>query len=147
MGPAFVPRVTDADEAKRAPFRALLSALAHGKEPGSEQIALAAWAGIEPFNEDEQHLWLQLLAASLNDAARKALEAMLNLEHFKKQTPFYLGGKADGFKEGLKETIVDLCEVLGIEVTEERRVDLNTRDMAGLTELRAAIKQQRAWPA
>jgi Uma2 family endonuclease len=42
--------------------------------------------------------------------------------------------------------IMDLCEVLGIEVSAERRAFIDAQDLAGLAQLRAYLKQHRRWP-
>jgi predicted transposase/invertase (TIGR01784 family) len=59
-------------------------------------------------------------------------------------------GHAAGLEEGrideLRRSLADLCELLGIEMTDQRRELVNTSDRAGLEELRNRIKQQRGWP-
>jgi len=45
-----------------------------------------------------------------------------------------------------REAIADLCEVLGIEMTEARRSHLDRLDYPALAELRRQIKANRAWP-
>jgi hypothetical protein len=151
VGPGQVPRVTDPEEAKAAPFRAILSALAHGGEPGGEAVAVAALAGLSPMGEDERGVWIELLWAGLNEAARKALEAAVNVENFKEQLPFYKEGLAKGMdqgrKEGLRAAVETACELLNIELTEERRAHLATLDLPGLEALRAELKATKAWPA
>ena len=54
-------------------------------------------------------------------------------------------GEAKGAAE-LRLAIADLCEVLGIEMTAERTRHLSQLDLAGLGQLRIAIKSNRAWP-
>ncbi len=54
-----------------------------------------------------------------------------------------------GRRQGLVEAraaLTDLCEVLGIELTAERRAHLDRLDLAGLAALRAQIKEHRTWP-
>jgi hypothetical protein len=159
VGPGQVPRVTDPEEAKAAPFRAILSALAHGGEPGGEAVAVAALAGLSPMGEDERGVWIELLWAGLNEAARKALEAAVNVENFKEQLPFYQEGLAKGTergldlglsqgrKEGLRAAVETACDLLDIELTEARKAHLAGLDVAGLEALRQHLKQHRAWPA
>ena len=36
IGPGDIPRIIDAGEARRAPYRAILSALVHAKDAGAE---------------------------------------------------------------------------------------------------------------
>jgi Uma2 family endonuclease len=44
-----------------------------------------------------------------------------------------------------REAIVDLCELLSIEVTPERRAHLDSLDLDGLRTLRATLKTRKAW--
>ncbi len=44
------------------------------------------------------------------------------------------------------EAIIDLCEVMGIEVSEARRARLLALDAATLDDLRRTLKSSRAWP-
>jgi flagellar biosynthesis/type III secretory pathway protein FliH len=55
-------------------------------------------------------------------------------------------GERRGKEAALREAILDLCEVLGLAVTEERRADLQARDLPGLDALRTHLKTHRAWP-
>jgi flagellar biosynthesis/type III secretory pathway protein FliH len=60
-------------------------------------------------------------------------------------------GKEDGLREGnaagLRAAITDLCEVLGVEVTDERRAHLAALDLPGLEALRSELKAMKAWLA
>jgi flagellar biosynthesis/type III secretory pathway protein FliH len=56
-------------------------------------------------------------------------------------------GEARGKAEGLRAAVLDLCEVLGLELTEARKAHLAGLDVAGLEALRQHLKQHRAWPA
>jgi uncharacterized protein len=63
-------------------------------------------------------------------------------------------GRAEGKEEGLREgevrglraAVHDLCELFGIELTEERRVRLESMGVSELEALRASLKQARRWP-
>jgi hypothetical protein len=59
-------------------------------------------------------------------------------------------GKAEGLREGeargRRAAILDLCELLGIELTGERRARLEAMGAGELEALRQALKQQRRWP-
>lgn len=55
-------------------------------------------------------------------------------------------GEEKGLERGRREAILDLAEVLGLEVTEERRTRLAALDGAGLDEVRAAVRAMRGWP-
>ncbi|MCS6900433.1 MAG: hypothetical protein RMJ98_12345, partial [Myxococcales bacterium] len=45
-----------------------------------------------------------------------------------------------------QQAVVDLCEVLRIDVTEERQTFLTTLDLAALRALRAQLKSTGCWP-
>ena len=54
--------------------------------------------------------------------------------------------EAERAREGLRESLVDLCEAYGVELTEERRAHLAELDLTGLEALRARLRRDRAWP-
>ncbi|HEU4412871.1 MAG TPA: HEPN domain-containing protein [Polyangiaceae bacterium] len=60
-------------------------------------------------------------------------------------------GEAKGLREGeargLRAAVLDLCELLGVEPTEEQRARLEAMGVDELEGLRAAIKRTRRWPA
>lgn len=59
-------------------------------------------------------------------------------------------GKAEGLTagkaEGVREAVEDLCELLAISLTDERRAYLARLDLAGLELLRQHLKRLRSWP-
>lgn len=48
--------------------------------------------------------------------------------------------------EEIRSSIGDLCEVLGIELTETQRASLADMTLTELDELRQRIKKERRWP-
>jgi hypothetical protein len=56
-------------------------------------------------------------------------------------------GKVEGRIEGLRVAVRDLCEAFGIALTAEQQARIDALDLAGLGDLRAHLKQHRAWPA
>lgn len=56
-------------------------------------------------------------------------------------------GQAEGRAEGLRTAIADLCEAVGVELTDEHRARLDAATLADLEQIRAAVKKQRRWPA
>jgi len=50
-----------------------------------------------------------------------------------------------GRKEGLREGVEVLCDVLGIELTDERRRELANLDAAKLAALLARLRERRSW--
>ena len=55
-------------------------------------------------------------------------------------------GERNGLQQGLQQAIMDLCEILGIELTPERRAQIEQLDPAQLSGLRTHLKSARAWP-
>ena len=56
-------------------------------------------------------------------------------------------GRREGEAEGLRLAILALCEVLGIEVTADRRERLTQASLADLQPMLHKIKGLRSWPA
>jgi hypothetical protein len=156
VGPGEVPRVESEAEAKEAPHRAVLSALMHMQEEGAEKVVLAAYVGVEALpDEEERDMWRELVAQALqsNEVAKRALEAMMNVETWREKSAWYKDGLEKGLEKGLesakkeaREAVKDLCEVLGIELSPERQQGLEKLDLPALSALRKHLKQHRAWP-
>jgi hypothetical protein len=85
-------------------------------------------------------------AAEADNAVAQALLAKDNPVLREKQDRAYHQGEAEGYDRGLREAIVDLCEMLDIEVTPQRRAQLEGASTEGLRALRAALKSRRQWP-
>lgn len=124
MGPGSVPVVTDEEEAKAAPERAVLSAMAHGREAIGWDVARAVLAALPGLEEDRARLYLDLVGGSLNDAARKAFEALMQ-GNYEYQTDFarkYYGqGKAEGRTETAREDIYEVLAARGLQLSPEHR--------------------------
>lgn len=52
-----------------------------------------------------------------------------------------------GVEKTLRQAVMDLCEVVGVEITPQRRAQIQELDMEGLERLRQGLKQTRAWPS
>jgi hypothetical protein len=106
LGPELIPLVTDAAVAKAEPALAVLSAAAHGHEPGAERIALAALQGCMDLDNEVATLYADLVQAFLGQAARAALEAIMNTGNYQFQSDFakkYMQlGREEGREEGLQ---------------------------------------------
>ena len=46
----------------------------------------------------------------------------------------------------MQATVGDLCELLDIEVTDERKAHLASLDLVGLETLRGHLKTHKSWP-
>jgi predicted transposase YdaD len=56
-------------------------------------------------------------------------------------------GLQQGLLQGLRQAITDLCEILGIELTPERKAEIEQLDPTQLAQLRTHLKSARAWPS
>lgn len=131
-GPKAIPRITGAAAAARAPYRAVLSVVAHGREPEGETIARAALQGIAGLPEDERATWEEVILASLDIAARRALEEWMNLQGYPEKSTFYQRGKA----EGEAKALLAVLTARGLRVSDE----LRARILAA-----AEVSQLEAW--
>ena len=106
VGPAQIPRV-DLARAQREPWLATLSALAHGNRPDGGEVTLAAFRALTGAADRHAMVFAELIFASLNDAARKALEAAMLKGTYEFQTDFFrrlaAEGRAHGYAEGHAE--------------------------------------------
>jgi hypothetical protein len=79
LGPSGVPEIVDEAQAEADPELAVLSAMAHGKDPDvgkSVRIAIAAQLASLRLDADRATLYFDLISHSLSEAARRALRTM-----------------------------------------------------------------------
>lgn len=79
LGPSGVPEVFEESHAWKDPELAVLSAMAHGNDPDTSkaaQIAIAAISATIRLDAERSTLYFDLIAASLSEAAREALQDM-----------------------------------------------------------------------
>jgi hypothetical protein len=55
-------------------------------------------------------------------------------------------GRLEGELKGSRQPVLDLCEVMGIELSEARREKLGTLGLEEVEALRLHIKASRTWP-
>jgi len=96
-----VPVVTDLGEAARRPELGVLSAMAHGETEQGATIAATVLPAIRGLDEDRARLYYDLVYNSLNEAARRALEAMM--KGYEYQSDFAKKYVAQGRTEGRTE--------------------------------------------
>ncbi|MGH8217134.1 MAG: DUF4351 domain-containing protein [Steroidobacteraceae bacterium] len=113
VGPSGVPQISDEARASEAPELAVLSAMAHGRDPDplkAARIAHGAHLASLGLDADRGRLYFDLVSNSLSEAARRALQAM-DPAKYEYQSEFArryirLGreeGKAEGMAEGMAE--------------------------------------------
>lgn len=110
IGPEAIPRVTDPADGRAFPALAVLSAVAHGKEPGAEHIATAAFAGCDTLDRDRGALYADFIHAHLSQTAQLALEALMLLEGYEYQSDFAKKYVQQGREDGLRTILARLLE-------------------------------------
>jgi hypothetical protein len=96
-----VPVVTDLREAARRPELGVLSAMAHGDTDQGATIAAAVLPAIQGLDEDRIRFYYDLVYNSLNETARRSLEAMM--KGYEYQSDFAKKYVAEGRAEGLAQ--------------------------------------------
>jgi len=100
-----VPVVTDLEEASRRPELGVLSVMAHGETEQGPTIAAAVLPAIRALDDDRGRLYYDLVYNSLNDAARRALEAMMKGYEYQSDfaKKYVAQGRVEGRVEGRAE--------------------------------------------
>ena len=129
LGPKTVPRIADAETAKRAPEQALLSAFAHGAEPGALDVAVAALAGAAGLDDERAVLYCDLVHLAVGESVRRQLEELMEKGTYEFQSEFarkYLAkgearGRAEGEARGRAEALMTLLAARKIPIAAEVR--------------------------
>ncbi|KYG03116.1 hypothetical protein BE21_53390 [Sorangium cellulosum] len=132
LGPQGVPVVTDAEQAKAAPEVVVLSAMAHGQEEVGEAIGVAFLAAAAGLDEERRALYGDLVLSSLNEAARRTLEAMMKAG-YEFQSEFARSYVAKGEIKAKAQAVIAVLEARGLEVPADvRERVLASTDLAEL---------------
>ncbi|MFL6198152.1 MAG: hypothetical protein ACJ76J_03150 [Thermoanaerobaculia bacterium] len=118
-----VPVVTDLGEAARRPELGVLSAMAHGENEQGATIAAAVLPAIRDLDEDRARLYYDLVYNSLNQAARRALEAMMKGYEYQSDfaTKYVAEGRAEGRTEEAARAVLTVLRVRGLAVSDAVR--------------------------
>jgi hypothetical protein len=119
LGRGAVPVVTDPAEAARRPELAVLSALAHGDGEQGAAIAAAVLPAVAGLGDDRARFYGDLGLNSLNEAARRALEAMM--KGYEYQSDFAKKYVAQGRAQEAAHAVLTVLRVRGIAVPEGTR--------------------------
>ncbi|MGK4004523.1 DUF4351 domain-containing protein [Sorangium sp. So ce1036] len=105
LGREAVPIVTDPGEAARRPELAVLSAMAHGQGEHGVAIAAAALPAIRGLDDERARFYGDLVLNSVNEAARRALEAMMKGYEYQSDfaKKYVAQGRLEGRQEGRQE--------------------------------------------
>ncbi len=125
VGPGAVPYVVEAEEARREPELAVLSAMAHGKEKEGEEIVKAVLETAGELEEEKGRLYVDLALSSLGEASRRALEELMKSGRYEYQSEFarkyFAQGREEGLKEGEALALLEVLQARGLKVGEEQR--------------------------
>jgi hypothetical protein len=119
LGPGAVPVVTDPAEAARRPELAVLSALAHGEGELGAAIAAAVLPAVAALGDDRARFYGDLVLNSLNEAARRALEAMM--KGYEYQSDFAKKYVAQGETSARARDVLTVLRVRSVEVPDIAR--------------------------
>jgi len=95
------------------------------------------------------HLAVLWFIAEAENVAVDLLRAYIQKEKLMQSELYrsiFAEGEQKGERKGLQQAIMDVCEILGIELTPERRAQIEQLDAAQLSQLRTHLKSARAWP-
>ncbi len=137
IGPRQIPVITDLEQARRLPELAVLSAAAHGSEPGAEHIALAALLAVRDLDSERELLYPDFILSHLGAVARAALELLMPPRGYEYQSDFarkYYGeGIAAGEIKGEARILLRQLRLKGFEVSLELQARVEgCKDLAQL---------------
>jgi hypothetical protein len=136
MGPKAVPVVTDPGLARGSPELAVLSALAHGRDPAGRAVLDALLAALESVDGQQGLLYLELVHTLLPDAAKRHLEGLVSTHTDETKSEFmqFLDslaakraaeaealGEARGEARGEAKAVITVLEARGVTVSGEDR--------------------------
>lgn len=132
LGPREVPLVVDASAAERNPELAVLSALAHGDEPGADAVLTAAVRAVAVLDAHAGAVYLQVIWDRLGPAMRDALEKAVMKQFPQGEMPdpppflqrYIDAGMARGMARSTAEAILSVLDARGISVPEDVRVQV-----------------------
>jgi hypothetical protein len=114
-----VPVVTDPEEASRRPEFGVLSVMAHGETEKGATIAAAVLPAIRRLDDDRARFYYDLVYNSLNETARRGLEAMM--KGYEYQSDFAKKYVAQGRAEGTARSLLTVLQSRGIAVPDAVR--------------------------
>ena len=104
ISPRTIPVITDPARAAALPELAVLSVLAHGREPGAEFIAQAALAACERLDTQAGIHYADFVEAFLGDFARVALRQIMQTEL---KNPYFSDKFRKSFADGVAKGVAE----------------------------------------
>jgi len=141
IGPASVP-IVDTETALRHPELAMLSFLAHRDEPIALDVGRAILAACDDLDQARGELYADFVFSFINNAARTALEAEMQIENYQVKSEFLrqlkaraiAEGRAEGRTEGHAEGLVEGLSAAVIRIVTSRRLELSDTQRTVLAE-------------
>jgi hypothetical protein len=121
LGPSAVPVVRDPGVAMLSPELAVLSAMLHGHGVDAVAVAEAALAASRGLEDERSRLYADLVLASVDDAARAILEAVM-ASGYQYQSDFARRYVA----QGKAEAVLGVLQARAIDVPEDMRARIAT---------------------
>jgi hypothetical protein len=119
LGREAVPIVTDPAEAARRPELAVLSAMAHGEGEHGAAIGAATLPAIRELPDELRGFYGDLVYNALNEAARRALEAMM--KGYQYQSDFAKKYVAEGEASARTRDVLTVLRARGVAVPDAAR--------------------------
>jgi hypothetical protein len=118
-----VPVVTDPGEALLRPELGVLSALAHGEMEQGAAIASAVLPAVRGLDDDRARFYYDLVYNSLNEATRRALEAMMKGYEYQSDfaRKYVAQGRAEGRAEEGALAVLTVLQARGLAVSDSVR--------------------------
>lgn len=126
---ADIPVVTDPAEAARRPELAVLSAMAHGQTEQGATIAGAVLPAIQGLDDDRARFYYDLVYNSLNEATRRALEAMMKGYQYQSDfaKKYVAQGRTEGRTEEAARAVLTVLRARGIDIPDAERERILTQ--------------------
>jgi len=121
FGPDLVPILTDPDQARLNPQLAVLSALAHGDGPASALVLENLAVALRSANPEHIDLYAGAAFATLSDAARTYLEAIMSDGEPLYYFPPFQRSYDRGAAEGRADAVLEILATRGLSVPDAAR--------------------------
>ena len=129
------------------PLVALTGDGAHDEAVHAARDAIVARTDLSA-SQKADHVAVLWFIAEAEDVAIAAMKAYIRREDLMQSVLYqeiFADGKLEGKLEGERQTVFDLCEVLGITLTPAQTARIQELDLDQLTTLRTHLKRDRAW--
>jgi hypothetical protein len=117
--PDQIPRVSR-ERARREPWMAVLSALAHGNSPGGVAVVLAALDAVSGMPYEHAKVCFDLIRGSLNEAAGRALENEMQHGKYEYKSDFARRYVGEGLERGREEGQLQMARTLLLQLARDR---------------------------